>query len=493
MRQWSRIVADMESALDDSRLDLAREYLVAMNHLILSLEKQTRMIAILPKLVARKEALTTSVKDAFAAQWDRIICFEYNEDGTALAVTTDAKGKLAYSKYLTKGLDDNIRNLRALDIFEPKLSDLTQRLAENFIQPLLKGNHSISSDSVLLIKQENSSYPPETTFKYLAMFVTHVSATFPELILDALATSLFPLLINEILRSFLPFHIPATIADLPTFDVLLDAVTHFDILLVNLGWASETPLSRWVSDAPRIWFANRQAAFLSDTRLLVIHESVSPKNVVISSGIEILINPQILNSEAVKETIQKETKSEGTEKIDEDDDDEEADGWGFDTADEEIEEETDVVQDLEPDSWNWDDENDDVKSLNQDLNSFPYTLSTIPGGLMEIVEGLLNEGKQLQSPELVFLNLSDARYSIHTALEHAGDYSAMVASIFAAWRAIIQLRKLDMTHGERMRLSNDALYLSHRLIPHSEDPHISTEMQRLSACGHAWFNQELVR
>ena len=55
------------------------------------------MIAILPKLVARKEALTASVKDAFTAQWDRIIYFQYSEDGTALAVTTDAKGLLAYS------------------------------------------------------------------------------------------------------------------------------------------------------------------------------------------------------------------------------------------------------------------------------------------------------------------------------------------------------------------------------------------------------------
>jgi hypothetical protein len=69
----------------------------------------------------------------------------------------------------------------------------------------------------------------------------------------------------------------------------------------------------------------------------------------------------------------------------------------------------------------------------------------------------------------------------------------MIASIFATWRAIIQLRKLDMTHGQRMRLSNDALHLSHRLIPHSGDRHISAEMERLSLCGHAWFNQELVR
>ena len=397
------------------------------------------------------------------------------------------------TKYLMEDLDDTISNLRALDILEPKLSDLTQRLGERFIHPLLKGNHSIASDSVLLIKQENSPHPPETTFKYLAMLVTHVSTTLPEPILGALTTSLLPLLIDEILRNFFPFHIPATIADLPTFDVMLDAVNHFDMLLVNLGWASETPLSGWVSDAPRIWFANRQASFLSDTRLLVIHESTSPKNVVISSDVDILSDPQPLNSEAVKESIQKETKSERAPAKPDDDDDDEADGWGFDIEDGEIEEVADVVEEPEPDSWKWDDENDDVEPLNKDSNSFPYAISAIPGGLMEIVERILTEGQQLLSPECALLKLSNSRYSIHTSLEHAGDYSVMIASIFAVWRAIIQLRKLDMTNGQRMRLSNDALYLSHRLIRHSEDPRISTEIQRLSSWGHAWFNEELVR
>lgn len=96
MQQWSQIVAGVESALEDSRLDLARQYLVTVNNLISNLEKRTRMIAILSKLVAKNEALTTSVKNAFAAQWDRMINFQFNENGTALVVTTDAKGKLAY-------------------------------------------------------------------------------------------------------------------------------------------------------------------------------------------------------------------------------------------------------------------------------------------------------------------------------------------------------------------------------------------------------------
>src|SRR5947207_4411968 len=76
LRRWYQIVADVESALDGSQLGLGRQSLLTANNLILSLEKQTTMIAILPKMVAQKEALTASVNDAFTAQCDRIISFQ---------------------------------------------------------------------------------------------------------------------------------------------------------------------------------------------------------------------------------------------------------------------------------------------------------------------------------------------------------------------------------------------------------------------------------
>lgn len=68
----------------------------------------------------------------------------------------------------------------------------------------------------------------------------------------------------------------------------------------------------------------------------------------------------------------------------------------------------------------------------------------------------------------------------------------MVASILATWRAIIHLQKEDMTAGQRMKMSNDMLYLSHRLLPHCIDGNIPVVMQRLSLCGYTWFNQEIV-
>ena len=68
----------------------------------------------------------------------------------------------------------------------------------------------------------------------------------------------------------------------------------------------------------------------------------------------------------------------------------------------------------------------------------------------------------------------------------------MIPSIFATWRAIVSLAVNDMTHAQAMKSVNDALYLAHRLVPHSVDPNVFAEMERLTLCGNAWFNQELV-
>ena len=68
----------------------------------------------------------------------------------------------------------------------------------------------------------------------------------------------------------------------------------------------------------------------------------------------------------------------------------------------------------------------------------------------------------------------------------------MIPSIFSIWRAVIHLKRTEMTTAERMILTNDARYLAHRLVPHSNDPSVAIEMQRLTEIDHAWFNQELV-
>lgn len=93
LQQWAQVVDDVESALERNQLDSVRQLLLVANNLLSNLEKQTRMVSILPKMLARKDILTASINDAFAAQWDGMITIDANKEGTTLAITEDARGK----------------------------------------------------------------------------------------------------------------------------------------------------------------------------------------------------------------------------------------------------------------------------------------------------------------------------------------------------------------------------------------------------------------
>jgi hypothetical protein len=81
---------------------------------------------------------------------------------------------------------------------------------------------------------------------------------------------------------------------------------------------------------------------------------------------------------------------------------------------------------------------------------------------------------------------------MHTVLKTTQNQSAMTSSILAIWRAIVSIAVNDMTHAQCMKCVNDVLYLAHQLVPYSDDPNISAEMERLTLCGNTWFDQELV-
>jgi hypothetical protein len=304
---------------------------------------------------------------------------------------------------LTIALEAVISNLRSFGILQPRITTLNTILRENYIQPLLTGQHILNVHTSLSISQKSETQPPEKIFKYLASLVTFLSTSFPHSVLQPLIPELLPSLTTDLLMDFLPSHIPLFITELETFDVLLDSVTQFDTHLVNLGWASETPLSLWVSQAPRVWFTNRQALFLSETREFIT-ENKDGKIIVISSGIDITIEPRIHEKSGDSEMDAKVAVK--VEKA-RDDEEEETDGWGFDAEGDESEEVNDVN---EEDNWKWEDdlpEEAQVEESEKPQNSenFPYSLSNIPDGLLEIVQRVLDEAAQLQFSEYDSLSL----------------------------------------------------------------------------------------
>jgi hypothetical protein len=247
----------------------------------------------------------------------------------------------------------------------------------------------MDATSVLLITP-HTTQPPEVILKHLATLVTFLSTSLNKPVQEILIPKLLPALTDDLASQFLARHIPTSISELPEFENLLDAVTQFDNHLVTLKWSQKTSLSSWVSEAAQIWFASRCATFLVETRSFVIHEYTNPKNIIISNGVD------IMNESKSTERNEHKTESKGTtdqNTLDLDDEDE-GDGWGFDAEDDG---EDDVAADTENDAWGFDDENDDPKDQETETESFPYSLSMIPEGIMDIVERVLNEGTLLQS------------------------------------------------------------------------------------------------
>ena len=379
-------------------------------------------------------------------------------------------------------MDVLISPLKSFRIFDQKVSDLVEGLANNVIRRILKGNQTIQViDSEFNVNQSPQEQSPDRIFGDLTTLTSFLCAIFPRAILDHLVPSLLPSLTTNLLAQFLPSYIPSSLNLLENFDSLVFAVEQFENHIVNLGWSDETPLANWVSEASKIWYANRLACYLDETRELVVKESKNPKRVKISNGIDILKEAQPVQQTVNGKENGRETKESASKPIAPSfvDEEEEADGWNFD--DEEpvveepvVEETTETAE--EADAWdNWDDETkEEQKDVNGD--AFPYSISNIPDGLLEIVKRVLDEGMQLESP----------RFQRSLASASAKDYPFMVGSILSLWRAIGRLQ------GSLIKFSTDALYLSHRLIPYSTHQSISLEIQRLNECGQIAFTQEIV-
>ena len=87
-------MTNVETALEGSQLESARDDLLMANEIISKLEEQTKSIAILPKMMERRDQLTENVKDAFLLRWDQMVSVEVDAQGAVLRVDGHAEGRV---------------------------------------------------------------------------------------------------------------------------------------------------------------------------------------------------------------------------------------------------------------------------------------------------------------------------------------------------------------------------------------------------------------
>lgn len=294
-------------------------------------------------------------------------------------------------------------DLTTYDLLPRQASALAQIINQHFVKPLLQGHTTLNAKERTLVAQSHGPshrQNPDLIITDLTTLVIFLSTIIPPTLLHPVISAL-PMLIDDTL-AFLSLR-SASIDDLPEFSTLVDAVARLETQIVNLGWATGTSLSTWAKGTS-IWFSNRQSTVLVETRNMVVRESRTLKTVLISSGIDISSKQAISEPLAVGKdvpVVQTEQEREPiSENSENNDDDEELDAWGFDTDIDEIVEDQpqDVNGDIVTDSWEWNEDNNDLNPSSVDADSFPYTVSSIPDSLMEFLERILNEGALLRSP-----------------------------------------------------------------------------------------------
>jgi hypothetical protein len=156
-----------------------------------------------------------------------------------------------------------------------------------------------------------------------------------------------------------------------------------------------------MDQAPRVWFLNRQASFLQETRVLV-GRAAGKTDVVVSSDVDILVPPMTViphetGMEEEVQTMAKEVEMSTT--------DEEEDGWGFEDEEESEKQDHMAEEEPEPDAWKWEDDEEPVENTvkfpSVSSGAFPYRISRVPDDLMEIIQRILDEGVQLQSDQFL--------------------------------------------------------------------------------------------
>jgi protein transport protein DSL1/ZW10 len=400
IQRWCQLLDQIDESLQNNRLDNVHNDLLAANGILSNLKQQSREVDILSKMVGQSNKITLSVRDAFTKLWDSMIIIETIESETTLKVSEDSKGALSPELWLIADWNTVILHLSEYDMLEQKVSNFVNSLQKTFINPLMEGFRLISDERTLLIRAERLSSSPETILAHLSILIVFLSKALPQLVFNLLIQNLVPIITTR-LTGFITSFIPTSIDDLSAFDKLIASLSHFNQTLADLEWTSSTALTEWISNAPKVWFASRQAAFLKNARTWIVQESTNQRNVVIHSGVDIMKDPQLVYNDRIENKMT-ETPLMNLTLEKQDDVDDETDGWKFDEKDVDTDETPQISQDLELDPWKWEEESDILSSQNGETGSFPYSISSIPDGLMSIVEQILSEGLQLQSARFRF-------------------------------------------------------------------------------------------
>jgi centromere/kinetochore protein ZW10 len=258
--------------------------------------------------------------------------------------------------------DKIVATLDALDILKDKIDRFHQELDRLLIIPRLETQEgsipvvSAEGDMLRVMGHENdlSAY---RLFADLQLVIEFLDAHLPAAVMLNLSRILIPNLTNRLINTRLSSSVPPSLNELPAFEQLLEETKRFEEMLHEQQWMTDRDLSEWVDRAPKVWLAKRRESSLDSARKIVVlgvgeTETVGRSETrtidvedgegAFVAGVSDVAGVDDWNSgwnddEAAHETMIMEPAKEESPRVEEpagfiqdDEDDDGADGWGLD-------------------------------------------------------------------------------------------------------------------------------------------------------------------
>ncbi|KAI1171831.1 hypothetical protein F4777DRAFT_564166 [Nemania sp. FL0916] len=483
----SRLLDEVELARDERRilqsLHLLEESWTALDSVPVS--KSCRVMKLLD---IRAFELKSTVHDVFDHVWKSLV---QADPLTSQIAVLDSQEDEQMS------LADAVIGLKAYKEVDTRMMALWQDLDQILIRPRtnpeLENIPAIRVENSALILAGEADRTVASLFKDLQIVVKYLSERLPEDLVYSLSSIMMPDLIPNLISSWLEPAVPTSLKDMDKFQKIIDTTKAFCENLDSFKFSGFGELQEWVQSVPRVWLAKCRETALGSIRAKLEQGLGAPKEIervetqtvsqeegrqLASNGAnptghdgwdaawddtEVLANPQDPSKQPVNEG----------------DDDDGADAWGWGEEDDGNADEADATTanvDLKQDdpseeedpaaAWGWGDDEEvtdpSKDSKGTDKGAKPssstrevtlketYNISSMPDPVIALILAILEDGASL------------VRNDGNPMAAAAAGLFSLPTLVLALFRAVSP-HYYTLEAGGNMFLYNDATYLSERL------------------------------
>ncbi|KAI9845132.1 MAG: hypothetical protein M1838_001860 [Thelocarpon superellum] len=377
-------------------------------------------VTVVRMLKERADYLPQVIGESLGRSWDQwVVVDEANQ-----SISIRHSGREAMIE-----MDGVVRGLEKLNLLERKVDVLYQALARVLLSPRLDHPFlssavtiAIDGDSITVTTDgANSGLGP--LFHDLGSMVDFLSTNLPPSIALPLSQTLMSSVSTRLITFWLTPGLPSSLAEMPTFREVLSMVETFIERIDSLGWKGTEGLKDWVQSTPRVWLTKRRETSLELVRTMLKQGLKDTKLV------ERIETQKVAPDDGMFRATEEDWNAGWSDNDEEktsparEEEEEDVSAWGLDEpVDDQGNSESDIHvadDDEVEEAWGWGDEKNNKSTPASPQKAFQpapnrngqaskgakaekevtlrehYTITSIPQAILGVVENIIHDAEQL--------------------------------------------------------------------------------------------------